>query len=129
MKHVDGTLYLITFNDGECDQVASEFLAETVQGCIDAVYDKCYEDDCLTNGGLRERRNIRSYYGCKIRAIHDADGVVRDVTEDIARVMMDDLFDGYVDIYDWPIWAELMGLKMADFGFEVEPDYDPHEYF
>ena len=127
MKHVDGTLYLITFEDD--DGVAVKFLEKTIQECTDAIHDACYHREPFDNGQRRKRSEANGYWSCKVRAIHDADGIVRDVTEDIANVMMDDLFDGYVGIYDWPIWAELMGLKRADFGFEVEPDYDPHEYF
>lgn len=112
MKHVDGTLYLVSCEDGAGEVRNAEFFAETIDDCIQFVHEGCHN-------------NLLS---CKVRAIHDGDGIVRDVTEDIARLMMDNFLTGYVDFScDWPRWADPMGLKMADYGFWVEPDYDPND--
>lgn len=107
MKHVDGALYLVTFieKDGTTENCP---LVDTIDECIEWVY------------------NYQEWHvDCKIRAIHDADGAVRDVSEDIGRVMIDR--SDYTE-HDWPIWAHWFNLRASDF-YETEPeyDYDPND--
>ena len=75
-QHVPGTIYLVTytFDSGEDNCPANDAPMPTT------IADAIHLVDCAQGYVV----------DCKIRAIHDDDGTVRDVTEDIAQIMADD---------------------------------------
>jgi hypothetical protein len=94
-QHVHGTIYLVTytFYSGEDNCPANDAaMPDTIDGAIHLV--DCAQDYVVD---------------CKIRAIHDKDGTVRDVTEDIAQIMVDgeDFWGGYR-----PDWVDYPSFKI-----------------
>ena len=94
-QHVDGTVYLVTFTYVE-GKNWSTFNDPLMDETIDAVIEH-----------VQEAKD--HVIDCKIRAIHDEDGTVRDVTEDIAQIMADreNFWGGYR-----PAWVDYPSFKL-----------------
>lgn len=108
-QHVPGTVYLVTYTN-----------SEGVNGCL------LYECQMPTtiDGVIEHIKNVDDWVDavdCKIRAIHDEDGTVRDVTEDIGHIMAG-------QEHCWggrrPAWADYPGLNLdiRKLWFEDDPD-------
>lgn len=94
-QHVPGTIYLVTYTyfSGEDNCAANDWpMPTTIDDAIHLV-------DCANDYVV----------DCKIRAIHDEDGTVRDVTEDIAQIVADgyDFSDG-----SWLTWIDYPSFKL-----------------
>ena len=108
-QHIPGTIYLVTFTYVEGRNWSTfndPFMDETIEMVIEHVQEA--KDHVID---------------CKIRAIHDEDGTVRDVTEDIAQIMAERerFWDGHR-----PDWVDYPSFKLNIYSlwFRDQPELE-----